>query len=52
MSPHVHTDFAVPLLVVAEVKPTSEVGASIGRSYVVPIMCVMICVSVGYQEGP
>jgi hypothetical protein len=38
MPPHVHIDFVAPrLLVVAEVQPTSEVGAPIGRGYVAPM---------------
>jgi hypothetical protein len=34
-----------PLLVVAEVSPTSEIGAPIGHSFVAPVMWVMICMT-------
>jgi hypothetical protein len=52
MPPHVHTDFVVPLLVVADVQPTSDFGAHIGRIYVASMMSVMICMGVVYQEMP
>jgi hypothetical protein len=35
-------DFVVPLLVVAEVSPTSEVGTPIRRNYVVPMRWMVI----------
>jgi hypothetical protein len=37
MPPHIHIVFVDPLLVVAEVWPTSEFGASKGCSYVAPM---------------
>jgi hypothetical protein len=44
--------FVVSLLVVAIVKPTSEVGTPMRSDYVVPMMCVVICRKMKYQEGP
>jgi hypothetical protein len=42
----------VSLLIVAIVYPTSEVGTSMRRDYVVPMMRVVICRKIKYQEGP
>ena len=44
--------FVVSLLVVAIVQPTSEVGTPMRRDYVVPMMWVVICREIKYQEGP
>jgi hypothetical protein len=51
MPPHVHTDFVVPPLGCGRSVTDFWGCGSIGRSYVAPMMWVMICMSVGCQES-